>query len=197
MPRLYRKTFLTALVAVLFVVPVQQSYADEDLWAALQEGGKVVLMRHAPVEKGPGKGSPLTRDPTCKTERNLSVQGREKAKAVGERFRAHQIPVSSVMHSPYCRTTDTARLAFGEASPAEYLSLLEVLGPESAQKQTAELKQVLRSHQGKGNLVLVTHEPNINAVSFEMMKHLDILVIQPGGQDGYEELGVIRFSEPG
>jgi phosphohistidine phosphatase SixA len=99
-----------------------------------------------------------------------------------------------VLHSPFCRTTDTANTAFDKASPAEYLSLLEVLEPAQAAQQTTQLNQVIESYKAKGNLVLVTHEPNISAVSFELIKHLDILVIDPNGDGEYTELGVIRFS---
>ena len=105
------------------------------------------------------------------------------------------MPVSSVMHSPYCRAADTARLIFDTALQAEYLSLIEVLDPEEAAEQTNRLNRVISSYAGKGNLVLVTHAPNISAVSFELLKHLDILVLDPRGEEGFEELGVIRYSD--
>lgn len=49
------------------------------------------------------------------------------------------------------------------------------------------------AYTGAGNLVLITHEPNVNAVSFEMMGHSDFLVLQPLGGSEFEELGVVRF----
>lgn len=166
--------------------------ADDTLWARLAEGGKVVLMRHASVVEGRNSGNSLLRDPSCKGERNLSDQGRQEAKAIGEQFRVHNIPIEAVRHSPYCRTAETAKLAFGRGSEAAYLSLLEVLGTEAAAAQTATLNQVIGSYAGKGNLILVTHEPNINAVSFEMMKPADFVVLQPKGGSEFEELGVVR-----
>ena len=189
---------LTALVCGLLLSVLATTFAaeaDDQLWDALAAGGKVVLMRHAPVERNPANGSPLTRDPSCNTELLLSEQGERAAAVVGERFRQRGVPVAKVLHSPYCRTTATAQIAFGDASPAEILSLLEVLGAEQANRQTQELSQVIDRFSGAGNLILVTHEPNINAVSFELMRHLDFLVIDPNGDDGYEELGVVRFSE--
>lgn len=168
------------------------AHADDALWARLAEGGKVVLIRHASVVEGRNGGNSLLRDPSCKAERNLSDKGRQEAKAVGERFRARGIPVEAVRHSPYCRTTETAKLAFGKGSEAGYLSLLEVLGAEEAAAQTTELNKVVGSYVGKGNLVLVTHEPNVNAVSFEMMKPADFVVLQPKDGSEFEELGVVR-----
>ena len=170
------------------------AHASDDLWDVLGEGGKVILMRHAPVEKGAETGNPLVRDPSCGKEKNLSQQGRRDAEALGRRFSERNVPVSSVRHSPFCRTTDTARIAFGEAFPANYLSLLEILDADQAAQQTEALNQVIGSYSGDGNLVLVTHEPNISAVSFELIRHLDFLVAEPLGDGDFEELGVIRFS---
>ena len=189
---------LTSPVCIVFLLIIgmpDRVAASDDLWAALGAGGKVILMRHAPVERGPESGSSLLRDPSCKGERNLSPQGKRDAEVLGGRFREYRIPVSKVMHSPFCRTAATAQIAFGAAYPAQYLSLLEVLSPDEAMQQTEELNRVIGSYSGDGNLVLVTHEPNINAVSFELMKYLDLLVIDPGGEAGFEELGVIRFVE--
>jgi phosphohistidine phosphatase SixA len=169
------------------------SASDIALWAALRDGGKVAIIRHAQVETGADSGDPLVRDASCNKEKNLSDQGRRNAELVGRVFREHGIPIARVMHSPYCRTTETARIAFSEASPAQLLSLLEVLSAAEAAQQTERLNRLIESHRGKGNLVLVTHEPNINAVSFELMRHLDILVLDPAGTAEFEELGVIRF----
>ena len=38
----------------------------------------------------------------------------------------------------------------------------------------------------------MTHEPNIHAVSFETMGTGDFLVLEPGGGEEFEELGVYR-----
>ena len=190
--------FRTSLATVLLsagLLNAPQTHADETLWAKLAEGGKVVLMRHGSLKTGRGNGNSLLRDPSCKQERNLSDEGRKEAKTIGERFRARNIPIEAVRYSPYCRTADTAKIAFGNGSEVAYLSLFEVLGPQEAAAQTAELNQVIGSYAGKGNLVLVTHEPNINAVSFEMMKNSDFLVLQPKGGSEFEELGVMRWGE--
>lgn len=166
--------------------------ADDVLWQALAAGGKVVLMRHGAVESGRGNGNSLLRDPTCLKERNLSGEGKAQARAVGQHFRSRNIPVAAVRHSPFCRTTDTARLAFGGGAAADFLSLREILDAEAAAAQTRELSAVIGGFAGPGNLVLVTHEPNIAAVSFELMQPADLLVLQPGGGAHFEELGVIR-----
>lgn len=194
---MYKKLLsLLSLLCVVFlsVVTITKNVsANEELWAALKAGGKVVLMRHAPVEQG--KGNSLLRDPSCLKERNLSSEGKRDAKIMGDRFRKRYVPVQEVRHSPFCRTTETAQLSFGDATPADYLSLLEVLSAAEAKQQTAKLNSVISRYEGKGNLILVTHQPNINPFSFELVKYLDLLVIEPKGDGDFEELGIIRFSE--
>jgi hypothetical protein len=59
--------------------------------------------------------------------------------------------------------------------------------------QTKQLNQIIGSYAGKENLILITHAPNINAVSFELIKQSDFLVLQPLGADKFEELGVVRW----
>jgi hypothetical protein len=41
---------------------------------------------------------------------------------------------------------------------------------------------------------LITHRPNIAAASFELLGHLDALILAPDGDSGFEELGVIQFA---
>ncbi len=189
------RTWLVSTALLSGLLGMQVTHADDLLWTTLAQGGKVVLMRHAPVEKGPGKGNALLRDLSCKEERKLSQEGEREARILGEAFRQRKIPLSEVRYSPFCRTSATASIAFGGGVPARYLSLLEILEPDEAAEQTAQLKRVIGSYTGDGNLVLITHEPNISAVSFELIPHSGFLVLQPGGDDEFEELGVMEFPE--
>ncbi len=186
---------ITLLISFASILHVDVAYANEDVWTKLVEGGKVVLMRHSSISKGRGFGNSLVRDPSCKAERNLSSEGEAEARAVGERFKQRNIPIAEVRSSPYCRAADTAKIAFGNVTPVDYLSLREVLSPEEAAAQTGKLNQAIGSYVGKGNLILVTHEPNIGAVSFETLGHSDLLVLQPKGGDKFDEIGVVTFKE--
>ena len=106
-----------AVVALFLLATLQaatQARADEALWRLLKAGGQVVLMRHAVTT--PGVGDPdgmVLHD--CRTQRNLSDEGRAHARQVGEAFRARGVPVAQVLSSPWCRCLETARLAFGSS----------------------------------------------------------------------------------
>src|SRR5579864_6484233 len=49
----------------------------------------------------------------CGHQRNLVDKGRHDAQMIGGSIRALAIPVEKVLASPYCRTVETAELAFG------------------------------------------------------------------------------------
>lgn len=177
-----------AIAALLIMPIVTPAKADQALWAALKDGGKVVLMRHAAVERG--KVSGLRHVPgDCSQELNLSQAGRTQAKKVGESFRQHGIVIGDVLASPFCRTMDTAKLAFGKAKASEALRLLEALPPGQADQVTAQAMKLVGEYKGKGNLVLVTHEPNIIALAFETVEFGGMLVLAPKGADQFDVLG--------
>jgi len=51
----------------------------------------------------------------CSKQRNLTDKGRNEARAIGAAIRELQIPIDKVLASPFCRTVETAMLAFGKA----------------------------------------------------------------------------------
>jgi len=189
------KTNITTVVTLLMLFFSSNLCANNITQARLLKGGLVIVMRHAATNTGPKKNSPLVRDPSCKKERMLSIKGKADAKMLGARFAKHKIPVTGVLHSPFCRTSDTAKIAFKKGRVAQYLSLLEILTSTAAAKQTAQLNKVIGSYVGKGNLVLVTHQPNISAIAFDKLGFLDFLVLQPKGGNTYEEVGIVRFTD--
>ena len=87
--------------------------SDEALIAALRAGGYNIYFRHAQTDwsqtdRVDERGAWLDCDST--RMRQLSEQGRKTAAEVGQAMRSLNIPVHSVVASPYCRTVETARL---------------------------------------------------------------------------------------
>jgi len=148
-----RASMLCCLLVGWLLAPAAR--ADEALWALLQRGGQVVLVRHAVTEPGVGD-PPGFRIDDCGTQRNLSAQGRRDAQRLGEALRARKVPVAQVLASPWCRCVETARLAFG-ATPQVHAALGNLFGRrEREAQQVAELRTVVRA-PAAGNLFLVTH----------------------------------------
>src|SRR5918994_1386232 len=89
----------------------------EDVINRLRTGGYVILLRHAATT-----GIDMAVDiADCSTQRNLSSEGRVQAEDVGASIERFDIEVTRVLASPYCRTRQTARIAFGRVEPTNAL----------------------------------------------------------------------------
>lgn len=149
----------------MFVLGSVMAQAQSD-WSALQSGA-VVLFRHA---LAPGIGDPPNfRLNDCSTQRNLNDEGRAQAQRMGEQFRARGIVVGAVLFSQWCRTRETAQLAFPSLvssllrdEPA-FNSFFNDRSTEATQTQAA--RQILSQWRGPGVLVVVTHQVNITALT--------------------------------
>jgi phosphohistidine phosphatase SixA len=149
---------------VVFASAREQVAAREPAgWDLLRQGGLVVLIRHAAA---PGFGDPPNfRIGDCTTQRNLSEEGRLQARALGESFRSRKIPIEKVYSSQWCRCKETAQLAFGAFQEHPALnSFFEQ--PRLKAPQTEALRAFLMQlRPQRGNLVLVTHQVNITALT--------------------------------
>jgi len=182
-------TFVYCVVALLTVSP-RSSLADENVWAALQAGGKVVLMRHAHVDvrEGMGRHEPGN----CAAEVNLSSRGIEQARRIGEAFREHGVPVSEVLASPYCRNMDTGRLAFGRATAVQFLMPPGVVSDGQAALNNERAVQTILEHSGPSNEVIITHDGNILGIALEWVAPGEFLVLKPNGSD-FIVIGRVRI----
>ena len=166
---------------------------DERVWAALKQGGKVILLRHTHVDirEGIGRLAPGN----CAEEVNLSASGVEQAKRIGEAFRAHGVAVGEVLTSPYCRCIDTGRLAFGRVTAVEYLMPPGVVSDSQAKLNNERVLQEILKHRGPSNLVMITHDLNISNIVLEPTVHMrEFFVLQPNGAD-FDIIGKIRMGD--
>lgn len=161
--------------------------ADQaDFWQALASGGKVVLVRHAAVD---GEfGDPFILDESCFSERNLSEAGKAQARGIGEAFRQRGIAVDAVLASPHCRTRDTAELAFDQYKVVSMLRLIRALPAEKAEANLVRTRQRISAFSGDGNLILVTHRPNIGELIYYRLEPGEMAVLLPLGLEDGEPL---------
>ena len=180
---------ILALLAAFAAFPAG---ANDDLWDLLRAGGQVVVIRHPATD--PGVGDPQSfRLEDCTTQRNLSEEGKEHAKRIGEAFRLHHVPVERVLTSPWCRCVETAGLAFGAAEISPPLSNL--FGRSAARnKAVEELTALVAEPRSGSNLVLVTHGSTILALTRIPVNMGEIMVLTPQGHGRFALAG--RFSVP-
>jgi len=164
------------LIFFFVLLSALQAWAGDDaLWERLKdEASLIVLMRHAE----PAGGNPHTWDETgnCAGESMLTQYGKSHAGRIGEAFASRGIkPV--VISSPMCRCRDTARIAFGNALLTDG-ALREVASADSGQKKRFErtAQSLIRSHRGSAPVVFVSHRPNIDLLTMELLESGDLLV---------------------
>ncbi|MEY4506046.1 MAG: hypothetical protein RL297_624 [Pseudomonadota bacterium] len=171
--------------------------AEGDFWTLARSGGHVMLMRHAATE--PGIGDPANfRLGDCRTQRNLSPEGRAFSIELGRRMAAQGVRLDAVLSSAWCRCVDTARLAF-DAHPqinartevwAALNSFFQGQGNE-AQQTTAVLARLRQT--APRNTLLVTHQVNISALTGQGTAMGEVLLCRwPGLEERLQVLARLR-----
>ncbi|WP_233277440.1 histidine phosphatase family protein [Paenibacillus durus] len=199
------------MLCLLLLTPVQIAGAagntatagpvNPSLLESLRQGGYILYIRHGEATVGEDRPDLVFMD--CSTQRNLSGEGRRQAAALGEALRRLQIPVQSpVLASPFCRTKETAELAFGEGKVQTdpfWIKIYRLSGditPSEREDTLTALTSVLEKAPASGtNQVIVAHSfpPGIGLGE---IPNLGIVVVKPGGQgNGYEIAGRITLGE--
>ena len=162
-----------------------------ELVQKLQEGGFVVYLRHAATDRS--KEDDVVVDlEDCSTQRNLSERGRDPARSIGRAFRTLEIPVGAVLSSEYCRTHETADLAFGRAKLEPALTGFPEPGDPSYDTRVRRTKGLLAQAPAEGeNTVLVAHIKNLEEAAGISIEEGEIAVFEPLGGTRYRYLGHI------
>jgi len=175
--------FLLCLVAPWSNASAQ---TDERLWTLLKSGGQVVLMRHAITTPGVGDPAGMRLD-DCSTQRNLTNEGRQHARRIGDAFRARGVIVGPVLASPWCRCIETARLAFGKAEM--WQPLANLFGrSENEGKQIAELRAFVGQTR-QANVALVSHGSTIAALTGVSLGTGEMVIVSPQGSGEFAVIG--------
>lgn len=170
-----------ALLLLLMPVVTRPMAAGNDVWALLGQGGYVLLVRHAATEPGLAD-PPGFRLEDCATQRNLSPAGRAQALQFGKQLRDANIVVAEVLSSRWCRCLDTARLIAGGNAGVKPWPALDSLfdDREGAALRTGEVLRTVGQPR-VGNVLLVTHQANITALTGEIPRMGEVVVARGNG----------------
>ncbi len=165
-------------------------WANDLLWEKLRtEANLVVLMRHTQ----PAGGNPLTWDESgnCKGESMLTAAGKAHARKIGEEFAKHGIK-PTVISSPMCRCRETARIAFGEVFVTD-AALREIASADPERTSVFERKaqSLIAGHRGSSPVVFVSHRPNIDLLTLELIGEGELLVGRANVRGELDILGKI------
>lgn len=160
---------------------------------ALQEGGLVVYFRHAATDQSQDDSGLADLD-DCSKQRNLDESGREQSREIGRAFTALELPVGEVLASSYCRTRETAELAFGRYTDEPMLTGFPGEGDPGYRERLAGARALLGRPPDEGNTVLVAHAKNLEAAAGISLDEGDAAVFEPLGESRFRYLGRIPAS---
>jgi phosphohistidine phosphatase SixA len=181
-------TSFSVLVTALAVVTAAAAIpdADPELGGVLRGGGLVLVLRHAATDFSKPDHDPVDLM-NCRTQRNLSAQGRADARAIGRAVRRLKLRIGAVLASPFCRTKQTARLAFGRVTVSQaLLNTVNAVHDIRWRRQIRDARRLLGTSPARGRLtVLVTHGSVVGDATGLTLEEGETLVFRPLGNSRF------------
>jgi len=168
--------------------------ADPQLVEELRKGGYVLYLRHTSTDFSRNDAKSTSFE-DCANQRPLLDKGRDEARAIAGHIKRLGIPIGRVYASPYCRTMETAMLAFGKAEKTSEARGGPVSTDDAA--RYAGLKKILgeKPSPGTNNAVSSHGNPFFALFGAPYLLEGEIAVVRPGGQDGYAIAGKIKLED--
>ena len=183
-----------ALLLLFVLVSPALAQPTPQILASLREGGYVLYLRHTSTDFSQDDSRMKSFD-DCATQRNLTDRGRAEARALGEHVRRLKIPIGEVLASPFCRTVETARLAFGKATVTN--AVRGGPGRTDDPARYAALRKLLSAEVAKGaNLVISSHGNPFHAVAGPpYLAEGELAVVRPEGGERFSVVARIRLTD--
>ncbi|MFL2891937.1 MAG: histidine phosphatase family protein [Candidatus Pelagibacter sp.] len=178
------KLFLLIIISLKFS---NQALSEDKILESLQEGGKIIFIRHA---YAPGGGDPDNFNINdCSTQRNLNDKGINQSKLIGEFFKTKKIKIDKVLSSEWCRCKDTAKFAFNDFETFDALnSFFSAKFAKNKKRQIKDLKNYIKNWKSDKNLILVTHYVVISSILNIAVSSGEIVI----SDKNYEIIGSIE-----
>ncbi len=195
------RTVAMVLAAALLFPPAALSaelLSGAGLLKSLQQGGKVILMRHASSPRTTPDRSAAAAGNTG-LERQLDEVGRSSATAMGKALRELKIPIGEVLTSPTFRALETLHYA-GFTTFKTYDELGEGgagMQP-SSEAQANWLRLQVQQFPTGTNKLIVTHFPNVRAAYPDFSADLadgEALVLGKGDKGAVTLLARVKISD--
>jgi broad specificity phosphatase PhoE len=169
--------------------PADDRGDDDDLWRRLAAGGSVLLIRHASTTPGWATRRAFA-STTAARRRNLSDEAARKRSAWASAS-ALKIPIAQVYTSPWCRCRGHGDARLRRSEDWEPLSSFFDF-PTRRPNSRERVKKRITGYtikKPKGNVVMVTHNVNIAALTKLSVKTAEIVVVRPDGCCGLRVVG--------
>ena len=158
---LFKVSMLVFIVSFVGVT----AKADSILWKEILDQPKynVFFLRHA---LAPGYGDPTEFNiDNCKTQRNLSSEGKDQAASIGTDLKSIDISFDKIYSSEWCRCTETASLLnLGEVTTFSGLNSF-FQDHYNREETLGKLMNQLENLDQTGRFLMVTHQVVISAIT--------------------------------
>jgi len=198
-----RRTWLPLIIA-LFCLPslvgaaelvggIEPQMKEDELLQLVKQGGYVIYFRHGATTKTGEKTVEKQDLGNCAIQRNLSAEGRELTKQMGQAIKHLQIPIGAVYNSPYCRCVDTAKNLFGKSKNSDALHFAIHTTRVQSEESTQQLLEMLATPTASGkNTAIVSHTANLKAAVGILPRPEGVAhVFKPEGGGKFSYLGLI------
>ena len=168
--------------------------ADPALLDELRKGGYVLYLRHASTDFSKDD-SRMASFEDCANQRPLTDKGRDEARAIGNHLKRLSIPIDQVYASPFCRTVETAMLAFGKAQKTQEVRGGPVRSDDP--KRYDALKKLLAAPPapGQNNIVSSHGNPFFALFGAPYLAEGEMAVVKPQGSAGFALTARIRLED--
>ena len=165
---------------------------NQELISALQKGGYILYFRHGITDHNTFDTDRENLS-NCARQRLLSKEGRQQMHRVGLSIRQLRINIDAVESSPYCRSIDTAVLAFGRMKINNILRHTVTADEKTALEQAQALRKRLSQVPTPGfNDVLSSHTANLQEAVGIWPKPEGIAVIfKPDGNGSFMYIATV------
>ena len=184
---------LRTIPLFLIFIFLNQSFGGqkaEKLIPTLSEKNNFVMIRHSIA---PGMGDPdhfKLRD--CKTQRNLSQEGRDQSVKIGKLFMNHKIKKAALYSSQWCRCLETAKLMnIGKVNELPFLNSF-FRNYEKEDYYINNLKIWLIKNKGKRPLILVTHQVTITGLTNYFPASGELVFVNIDSKNKFKVYGTLK-----
>ena len=185
----------------MFTSRKEKSALNGSLLNSLRKGGFIFYARHG--EATVGEDLPNFNFQDCFAQRKLSEYGRRQAIYYGEIVRYLQIPIQSLVSaSPFCRTIETAQLAFGSGNVQVNPFWFEIYRL-SGSLPSSERKRILSNfdatmevipEEGKNKVIVAHGFPE--GVGLGDIPYMGTVILKPKGEgNGYEVVHQLALAD--
>jgi phosphohistidine phosphatase SixA len=190
----------TALQSAQLLIAPDQELKGMQLVTALRKGGYNLYMRHAQATVG--QDGNLLQTPmwweNCAIQRNMSDNGREQARKVGNGIRALNIPVDTILTAQFCRTRETGHLlGLGPIEVSEDVN--HQIGQRAGfDVNIARFKRLAEMPPKGSNNMIVSHthgSPRTEERIMGGIQEAEVVVYRPDGKGSAEPVARITVPE--